>query len=202
MHFPRPYVPGAIARLPITWTWTLTRLSCGQSYTPPAFHPSVSHLLSCQLCISARRPADLAAEAHPPLTGIDTEAAEQVFSIANRWQANLSICHGVSFLPQRLLLSTTHRLPTRIILLLSCDPLHTDVVKSTGQFSATECQLPQLKFAPERHTVLNLISPNFFKCSTLYALSSSMLNPGVLNRTKAKPPKTLQSPKAPQTLTP
>jgi hypothetical protein len=42
------------------------------------------------------------------LVGIDTEAAEQIFHVANRWQANLSNSHPVHFELQLLLLSNEH----------------------------------------------------------------------------------------------
>jgi hypothetical protein len=45
---------------------------------------------------------------HSELLGIDTEAAEQIFHIANRWQTNLSHCHPVHFDLQLLLLSSEH----------------------------------------------------------------------------------------------
>ena len=48
------------------------------------------------------------AQAYPELAGVDTEAAEQVFSIANRWQANLSNCHPVHFHLQLLLFAREH----------------------------------------------------------------------------------------------
>ena len=47
-------------------------------------------------------------KASPELLGLDTEAAEQVFQIANRWQANLSNSHPVHFELQLLLYADEH----------------------------------------------------------------------------------------------
>ena len=48
------------------------------------------------------------AKAYPELAGVDTEGAEQVFHIANRWQANLSNAHPVHFELEMLLFSDEH----------------------------------------------------------------------------------------------
>ena len=47
-------------------------------------------------------------KAHPDLNGVDTEAAEQVFHIASRWQTNLSNSHSVHFELQLLLFCHEH----------------------------------------------------------------------------------------------
>ena len=45
---------------------------------------------------------------YPELVGVDTEAAEQIFHIASRWQTVLSNCHPVHFGTQLLLFSHEH----------------------------------------------------------------------------------------------
>lgn len=47
-------------------------------------------------------------QAHDDLRGIDTEAAEQVFHIASRWQASLSAAHPVHQELQLLIFSHEH----------------------------------------------------------------------------------------------
>ena len=46
--------------------------------------------------------------AHKEIIGVDTEAAEQIFHIANRWQTNLSNSHVVNFDLQLILFSNEH----------------------------------------------------------------------------------------------
>ena len=73
-----------------------------------------------------------------------------MFSIANRWQANLSNCHAVNFQIQLLLF--THEHNSRNSCKAAYDKYcaaqrrpftNPDFVKSTGQSSAAECQQPQ-----------------------------------------------------------
>ena len=53
-------------------------------------------------------PVVLLVKAWPELVGIDTEAAEQIFHLANRWQSNLSNSHPVHFHLQLLLFCSEH----------------------------------------------------------------------------------------------
>ena len=85
------------------------------SFYDPDVNPHAAKLLWAAflgflLCFFVLREPWLqpATQASPKLRGVDTEAAEQIFHVANRWQGNLSAAHQVHFELQMFLFCHEH----------------------------------------------------------------------------------------------
>ena len=85
-------------------------------------------------------PQKLFTKACDDLVGVDTEAAEQAFHIASRWQANLSNAHATHFDLQLLLFTYEHNERNR------CDLVYNKICGS----ATTDSQIPELIIKADR----------------------------------------------------